>query len=51
VNGATKCLTEWARDIGISHATLIYRIKSGWPAELAVTLPKNGKYGKHIIRT
>jgi len=31
--GITKCLTEWAKTIGISHHALRYRINKGWPEE------------------
>jgi len=37
--GVTKCLMEWAEDLGGSHATIIMRIKNGWTEEEAVTTP------------
>lgn len=45
VDGVTKCISEWARELGISHSAIILRIKYGWSEKLAVTTPKNGKYG------
>jgi len=38
-NGKTKHLAEWARELGVSHATIINRIKRGWDVEKAVTTP------------
>lgn len=32
-NGRTECLAEWARIIGVTPATLAYRIRSGWSEE------------------
>ena len=40
LNGVTKCLTDWANDLGISGTTLYSRIgKLGWPIEKALTTP------------
>lgn len=35
--GKTACLSEWAATLGISHATLSLRLKSGMPLERAMT--------------
>ena len=35
--GETMNLTEWAARIGVSHATIIRRIKKGWPLEIVLT--------------
>lgn len=43
-NGSEKCITEWARKLGVSHATIIARINNGWPEDKAVTLPKGSQY-------
>jgi hypothetical protein len=32
-NGETLCLREWARRLGITHATLASRINKGWEPE------------------
>lgn len=38
-NGETKCLTEWAQEIGISKETLGGRLKAGWSIDKALTTP------------
>lgn len=40
VGGETKLLCDWAQDLGISHCTILRRIKIGWTVEEAVTTPK-----------
>lgn len=37
--GQTKCVSEWADDLGISRATLGSRLKQGWSVERALTEP------------
>lgn len=37
--GVTKCLMEWANDLGGSHSTILARISIGWSEEKAVTTP------------
>jgi hypothetical protein len=39
----TKCLSEWAKDIGISKSALSNRIQSGWTMEEALTTKKGEK--------
>jgi hypothetical protein len=39
LNGMTKTLTEWAHDIGMKPNTLLFRIRSGWSEERALTTP------------
>lgn len=41
LNGETHLLTEWSRQTGISHPTLIYRLKAGWSVERALTTRTN----------
>lgn len=36
-NGETKCLSEWARQFGISRGAILNRIKRGWNIEKALT--------------
>lgn len=49
-NGETLSISEWARKIGLKITTLQRRIAKGWPAEKALTTPKqelderNAKY-------
>lgn len=41
-NGQTKCLTQWARELGISPNTLTFRLlKTGLSVEQALTTPIN----------
>lgn len=35
--GEEKCLAEWSRDTGISHATILQRLKNGWSIEAALS--------------
>lgn len=37
--GETRCITEWARLLGMRPATLWARIKHGWSTERALTAP------------
>jgi len=39
-NGETLSQSEWARRLGMSHTTVSRRLKSGWPIEKALSLPK-----------
>lgn len=45
--GDTMCLTDWASRIGVSFATMKYRIKN-WPLELAITTPIITRYADRI---
>ena len=38
-NGETKCLTDWAKEYGVNHVTLSYRLKQGWDTTRALTTP------------
>jgi hypothetical protein len=38
-NGETKCLTQWAEEVGISTKTLQGRLKSNWPVIDALMQP------------
>lgn len=44
LNGKKQSLSAWARELGISSASISYRLKSGWPLERALT-EKRGKTG------
>ncbi len=35
--GRTMCLSDWARELGVSHQKLLYRINAGWPVEKTLT--------------
>lgn len=38
-DGKTMCMTDWARELGCSHATLHFRLKKGWSDERTVMTP------------
>ncbi|MFC5353542.1 HNH endonuclease [Azospirillum himalayense] len=42
--GRTRCITEWAADIGISRQSLKRRLAEGWSPERAVSEPR-GRFG------
>lgn len=44
LDGITKPLSQWAREIGIKSASLRMRIENGWPIARALTEPR-GKHG------
>jgi len=49
--GRTLVIEDWSSLTGIHKNTLTFRIKSGWPAELALTLPPlriNRRYLKDL---
>ena len=53
VNGVTKTIVEWAREMGISKQLLTYRLCQGWDEADAVLRPK-GPYRRmkgHDART
>lgn len=37
--GTTRPLSDWAREVGISRANLVNRLKIGWSLEAALTIP------------
>lgn len=41
-NGKTMCLSEWARDLGISRESIVYRINAGWEIDKVFS----GRVGK-----
>ena len=36
-NGKTQTMSEWARELGVNHTAIVYRLKAGWSVERAVT--------------
>lgn len=40
VNGETMIVSDWAKRLGMHHASLQSRLKYGWPVDLALTTPK-----------
>ena len=41
LDGETRCLTEWAKILGVPYEALRGRIRQGWSAERALTEPFN----------
>lgn len=39
VAGKTQSVRQWAREMGLAPSTPYYRVKVGWPIELAVSTP------------
>jgi hypothetical protein len=39
LHGETRCLTDWARVLGLNPKTLSNRLLKGWPPEKALTTP------------
>jgi len=44
----TQCLSEWARDTGISHQAILWRLNHGWSVEQALTEPAGKRSCKGI---
>ena len=44
VDGQLRTITEWARIYGISHTSIMERLRKGWSIERAIKEPR-GKYG------
>lgn len=38
-NGQTRTADEWAKLTGIKRTTITMRLRMGWPADAAVTVP------------
>lgn len=49
VNGETKTISQWARQLGIKSNSLRLRLANGWPPERAVTEPR-GRTGPNQER-
>ena len=48
--GETKCVSEWARTVGLSKPTVIRRLDYGWTVEEALTIPGNNQFQIATIR-
>ena len=47
-NGKTQSLSQWSKEIGMYHHTLVKRIVAGWTFEKAITTPvKRYNYGSN----
>ncbi len=42
-NGASLCIAEWSRRLGIAEKTLANRIKGGWPLDVAFSSAPNSQ--------
>lgn len=40
LNGRRQTQSEWARELGISQAALLMRLRHGWPVHKALSAPK-----------
>lgn len=47
-NGQTKCLMDWANELGMEYKTLEGRIKKGWPLEKALTTPTEQYSNRYV---
>lgn len=41
--GQTKCLSDWAAELGVSYLMILKRLKRGWTIEMALSVPPNGR--------
>lgn len=52
VNGVTKIVTDWAREIGISTALIYHRMsRRGWTAEQALFTPVNAYHRRSVRKS
>lgn len=49
-NGDTKTITEWAEQFSINIGTLTYRIRKGWPLEMALTDKAHERGWRYLYR-
>jgi hypothetical protein len=47
--GQRRLMADWARDAGISNATLFRRLEKKWPVEIAVTAPKGARLSDYAL--
>ncbi len=45
-NGKTQLLIEWAEELGVNPAAILYRLKAGWDIERALTAPPTKGLGR-----
>lgn len=44
------CISDWAKQYGLSHAILSYRINSGWPVHEAIETPIQKRHTRKTTR-
>ena len=44
--GKTLCVTDWAELTGLTTSQIRFRLDSGWPVDLALTLPRYSRLAK-----
>lgn len=47
--GKRQCLSDWAKDIGISARNLYIRLNKGWDVERALSTPPRRVYGSQTV--
>jgi hypothetical protein len=51
-NGKTLCISDWAKEIGITPQSLQKRLNKGWPLEIALSPERrDGDHSKHVVKT
>ena len=49
-NGTTKSLSGWAKQLGLAHKTIAYRLNHGWSIKKALTTPPRQSCDQHCCR-
>ncbi len=44
LNGKTMCVTDWAKEIGLTPSALLYRLRLGWSVERVLTEPRRHRH-------
>ena len=50
-NGVTKCVTDWAAEIGVCANTIKHRLKRGWEVSRAVETPPDKRFYRKNVST
>ncbi len=50
-NGETRCLAEWCAVLGADYSYVLQRVRAGWPAEEALTMPKGYRRPRGAAKT
>lgn len=49
LNGRTMCVTDWARETGVSRETIYTRLRRGWSIERALSSARSYKEASHHV--